>query len=333
MLRSDDAPDLLRAFERRDYLLSDAGQFEQQQTRADAEAAASAAREQARTWRRSLGAGDTVPDQDAYDFDAMAMGEVWPKPDGAGRVPLPPRYWKPGRLTLAGYDIATGRRVLSGKPLEERLLAGEMDEPDEVATIEDVFARATPEDFAELSTVERRALESWAEAHGVMLAQAGGTATMTDVPAGQSVARVGRAGVPRQPIDSRTVTQPAQALWDSLAGALKGAVAQTLGLPGDIEALVRMLTGTEDGQHMVTTEGVSDLLPDVTTDPARMPSAAAGQFAGELGGLGGAPKAAVKAAPKAAVKAATKVAPKAASKAAAGAAGVAATSDTTKAGQ
>lgn len=321
MLRSDDAPDLLRAFERRDYLLSDAGQFEQQQTRADAEAAASAAREQARTWRRSLGAGDTVPDEDAYDFDAMALGEVWPKPDGAGRVPLPPRYWKPGRLTLAGYDIATGRRVLSGTPLEERLLAGEMDEPDEVATIEDVFARATPEDFAELSTVERRALESWAEAHGVMLAQAG-TGTATDAP---SPARVGRAGVPQQPPSMSDITQPAQALWDSLAGALKGAVAQTLGLPGDIEALVRMLTGTEDGQHMVTTEGVSDLLPDVTTDPKRKPSADAGQFVGELVGLGGAPKAVV--------KAATKVAPKAASKAAAGAAGVAVTSDTTKAGQ
>ena len=325
MLRSDDAPDLLRAFERRDYLLSDAGQFEQQQTRADAEAAASAARERARTWRRSLGAGDTVPDEDAYDFDAMAMSEVWPTPDGAGRVPLPPRYWKPGRLTLAGYDIATGRRVLSSAPLEERLLSGQIDTEPDAENIEEILSQVTPEDLAELSTVERNALESWAESHGVMLAQAGGAATMTDVPAGQSVARVGRAGVPRQPIDSRTVTVPAQALWDTLAGALKGAVAQTLGLPGDIEALVRMLTGTEDGQHMVTTEGVSDLLPDVTTDPARMPSAAAGQFAGELVGLGGAPKAVV--------KAATKVAPKAASKAAAGAAGVAATSDTTKAGQ
>lgn len=333
MLRSDDAPDLLRAFERRDYLLSDAGQFEQQQTRADAEAAASAAREQARTWRRSLGAGDTVPDEDAYDFDAMAMGEVWPKPDGAGRVPLPPRYWKPGRLTLAGYDIATGRRVLSSAPLEERLLSGQIDTEPDAENIEEILSQVTPEDLAELSTVERRALESWAEAHGVMLAQAGGTATMTDVPAGQSVARVGRAGVPRQPIDSRTVTQPAQALWDIHAGALKGAVAQTLGLPGDIEALVRMLTGTEDGQHMVTTEGVSDLLPDVTTDPKRKPSAAAGQFAGELVGLGGAPTKGMKAAMRGAKKLATKVAPKAASKAAAGAAGVAATSDTTKAGQ
>jgi hypothetical protein len=50
-------------------------------------------------------------------------------------------------------------------------------------------------------------------------------------------------------------------LADTLAGALRGTVAQSLGLPGDIESLVRLLTGGE--QVLPTTERVSEMLPPV----------------------------------------------------------------------
>ena len=51
------------------------------------------------------------------------------------------------------------------------------------------------------------------------------------------------------------------AVLDTLAGALKGATAATLGLPGDIESLVRLLTGGE--QKMPTTEDIQKALPPV----------------------------------------------------------------------
>lgn len=183
MFQSDDAPDLLRAFDRRDYLLSEAGQFEDSQARAQDEEHSARAQDEATAWRRSLSAGDTIPGEDAYDFAAMARDGVWPKPDGSGRVPLSPRYWKPGRLVVAGHDLATGRRVLSSAPLEERVLGDLPDETD-ADTIEQILAQAKPEDLAELSGVERNSLEAWAESHGLMLAQGGTQATQTDITNG-----------------------------------------------------------------------------------------------------------------------------------------------------
>lgn len=401
----EDRTDLLKSFERRGYLLSDAGQFEQQEERARTEEQSKATREAALTWRRGLGAGDTVPGHDAYDYEAMARDEVWPKPDGAGRVPLSPRYYKPGQMIVAGYDLSNGRRVLSSAPLEERILSWEMDTEPDAADIEEILAQVTPDDLAELTTTERRSLESWAETHGVMLAQ-GGTGTMTDAgpgyglrpdgspkgsgflgplknkrgetmteysigvsidgqqmdiptlvptltpeevqtvlsigpsdPIPESIVqkaaahakqrlaagkpvfaapeespkpapRVGRASVPYKRPSTRDFVEPIVALWDSLAGALKGGTAQTLGLPGDIESLVRMLTGGD--QVMPTTEDMEQNLPPVvpptTTDLVtgknpRDASADFGQTVGELGGLGKAPSAAAKGA-AAAVKAA-----------------------------
>lgn len=82
--------------------------------------------------------------------------------------------------------------------------------------------------------------------------------TMTDA---QQPIRVGRAGVPFQPPSMQDITKPGMALFDTLAGALKGTVAQTLGLPGDVESLVRLLTGGE--QVMPTTERMQEILPPV----------------------------------------------------------------------
>lgn len=57
---------------------------------------------------------------------------------------------------------------------------------------------------------------------------------------------------------------PAMAMMDTLAGLLKGSVAATLGLPGDIESLVRLLTGGE--QRLPTTEDMQRRLPPVVPD-------------------------------------------------------------------
>lgn len=81
--------------------------------------------------------------------------------------------------------------------------------------------------------------------------------------------------------DKGGATTAAMAPLDVLAGALKGSVAATLGLPGDVESLVRMLTGGE--QRMPTTEDVSAALPKVVEgDAGREHSAKVGEMAGEF---------------------------------------------------
>jgi hypothetical protein len=310
MQQSDDMTErLLSLFQNREFELSEAGRFAADQDAMAADEERAKHREAATTWRRSLGAGDTVPGHDAYDYEAMARDEVWPKPDGAGRVPLSPRYWKPGRMVLAGYDLATGRRILSSAPLEERLLSGQIDTEPDAEDIDEILSQATPEDFAELAPAERRSLEAWMESQGVVLAQGGTQGTASDAP---PVARVGRMSVPYRKPSTRDFVEPAVALMDALAGVLRGGVAQTLGLPGDVESLVRMLTGGDN--VMPTTEDMNAKLPPVvppsTTDLVtgknpREFSADFGQAVGEIGGLGKAPGAAVDAV-KTAVKAAKK---------------------------
>jgi len=59
------------------------------------------------------------------------------------------------------------------------------------------------------------------------------------------------------------------ATMDVLAGLLKGSVAATIGLPGDVESLVRLLTGGE--QKLPTTEDVQAKLPPVVNPPAGDP--------------------------------------------------------------
>lgn len=70
------------------------------------------------------------------------------------------------------------------------------------------------------------------------------------------------------------------ALWDTLAGALRGTVAQTLGLPGDVESLVRMLTGGK--QVLPTTERMSEIMPPVV--PPSAPGAEMRQKTAEVAG-------------------------------------------------
>jgi len=76
-------------------------------------------------------------------------------------------------------------------------------------------------------------------------------------PAGKPEPRFGRGGVTRAQSEAAGGLEvPAMALADTLAGALRGTVAQSLGLPGDIESLIRLLTGGE--QVLPTTEDISE---------------------------------------------------------------------------
>ena len=86
-------------------------------------------------------------------------------------------------------------------------------------------------------------------------------------PAGKPEPRFGRGGVTRAQSEAAGGLEvPAMALADTLAGALRGTVAQSLGLPGDLESLVRLLTGGE--QVLPTTERVSEMLPPVVPENA-----------------------------------------------------------------
>lgn len=100
-------------------------------------------------------------------------------------------------------------------------------------------------------------------------------------PAGEPQPRFGRGGVTKAQSEAAGgLEKPAMALADTLAGALRGTVAQSLGLPGDIESLVRLLTGGE--QVLPTTERVSEMLPPVV--PPGAPDAAARQQTAEIAG-------------------------------------------------
>lgn len=86
-------------------------------------------------------------------------------------------------------------------------------------------------------------------------------------PAGKPEPRFGRGGVTKAMSEAAGGMEvPIIGLADMLAGALRGTVAQSLGLPGDIESLVRLLTGGE--QVLPTTERVSEMLPPVVPPSA-----------------------------------------------------------------
>lgn len=119
-------------------------------------------------------------------------------------------------------------------------------------------------------------------------------------PAGKPQPRFGRGGVTKARSEAAGGLEvPAMGLADTLAGALRGTVAQSLGLPGDIESLVRLLTGGE--QVLPTTERVSEMLPPVVPENApdmvgysaaerRKTADVAGKF-GEFNPIVGAPEA------------------------------------------
>lgn len=81
--------------------------------------------------------------------------------------------------------------------------------------------------------------------------------------------RVGRAGIsPEQSAKAGGLDRPLVALLDTLAGALKGATAQTIGLPGDIRSILDLIS-KEGAQKYLgdpvlpTTEQMQDILPAV----------------------------------------------------------------------
>ena len=289
MMAPDDdlTPSLLQAFTDRHLSMAPSGQFLAEQEASDAQAKDAERQTAARDWLRSQGLGDAIPSPADYDYGRMLDDGIYPSKDAAGRVPLPPQYWRPGRMLIGGRDIATGQRIASRVPLEDRILSGvEDDEPDDG----DGISTLTQDDIAELSARERRGLEAWMESHGVMIA-AGPSQTRTDAPTGYYPR-------PNRPPTLDDLKQRGTDVWDVLAGALKGGVAQTLGLPGDVESLIRMLTGGE--QVMPTTEDMEKKLPPVipptlsslvTGGGQREANAAYGETAGEFIGLGKAPTA------------------------------------------
>jgi hypothetical protein len=252
-------------FEARAFHLSEAGQYSRDydQRMADAKSAKDA--EAASAYIQGLGLGDSIPLPSEYDYGAMLADGVHPKPDGAGRLPLPPQYWKPGHLVVRGIDLSSGQRVHSNVSLEDMVLGEGRDDGHEL-----MDADISPADLDELDLPARNSFEAWMQTRGMQ------------VVAGPAQKTGDAASVRMQGKPSPTAGDAGTALWDSLAGALKGAVAQTLGLPGDIESLLRMLNDSGNGQTLPTTEDVSAALPAVTTDPARQPSADMGQTVGEF---------------------------------------------------
>jgi hypothetical protein len=103
-----------------------------------------------------------------------------------------------------------------------------------------------------------------APAQDVMLAS--GPVT-SDMP--QTGVRVGRAGItPAQSAKAGGLDRPLVALLDTLAGALQGATAQTLGLPGDIRSIIDMIAQEGATKYlgertMPTTEEMQQKLPAV----------------------------------------------------------------------
>lgn len=206
MLRTDDdmTQDMLAAFEQRSYATSEAGRYENDQARLGADAERTRNEDDARAWIKGLGMGDTIPSHDDYDYAAMLGDGVYPKPDQQGRLPLPPRYYKPGRLIMGGIDVATGKRVLSRVPLEDRIMgmADDGDGPD----TENPLDQASETDWAELSPQERNSLEAWMESvrerpewftsQGVIVADSGNAGTLTEAPLagyGEAAASMGSA--------------------------------------------------------------------------------------------------------------------------------------------
>lgn len=298
MLDSEER-DLLRAFEQRAYARSEAGQFEQDEERRRADERQAQHAAMGSDWLRGLGLGDTVPSPDDYDYGRMLSEGVYPKPDEQGRLPLPPRYFKPGRLVLDGLDVATGRRVESRVSLEDRVLADGIDlDGDGVPDIPlAALGRALDGEGSELTPAERRSLSAWFDSQ------------RDPEPVQLAMGSRGRPGNQRVNV-GETLTDAGTGLLDMLAGALKGATAATMGLPGDIESLVRMLSGSEGGQVMPTTEDMQKVIPPVATDPVRAKTAGPYETIGEFMGLGTAPKA---------MRAVIRKAPRAAAAAAAGA--------------
>lgn len=313
MLDDDDMESaLLKAFQERESALGPANQYKMQHDAEEEQAASAESDKMVHEWLKSQGMGDAVPAPADYDYARMLKDGVYPKA-GEGGMPLPPQYWKPGKMIVGGVDIATGQRIESQVPAHDFQVGMAEYGDDNAAPVDlgEMWSMITQDDLSELSSRERKSLEAWMGSHGIQLAQGGTQGTASDAP---PAARVGRAGVPYKPPSIKDLTAPLTALWDAMAGTLKGGVSQTAGFFGDLRSIADLVTGGRAKEVLgdrlfPTTEEVSAALPpvipknsvtDLVTggDPSRQHSAKMGQEFGEVVGLGKAPLVAAKAAIK-----------------------------------
>ena len=156
--------------------------------------------------------------------------------------------------------IINGQRV-SPEQAISALEAGKHKSVGDYATVQEAVAAARAR-----SDVLGQAMKGGSLDAAAFEAQAGGTK--------------GEKQPAKQPV---TAGDLGMAAFDTLASLLKGATAASLGLPGDIESLVRLLTGGEN--VMPTTEGMEKKLPPVVpegSDPRRKVTEKGATLVGEF---------------------------------------------------
>lgn len=165
MIRPDPSDDLTAqfraAFEQRAYQTSDAARYEQEQETLDADASRQKNDQAGRDFIQGLGLGDTLPSLEDYDYGKMLADGVHPRPDEQGRLPLPPRYFRAGKLVIDGVDLATGQRITSRVSLEDRILANTLDDDGEPDDPHALLMTALDDPSSELTPSERASLMAW----------------------------------------------------------------------------------------------------------------------------------------------------------------------------
>ncbi|WP_019882344.1 MULTISPECIES: hypothetical protein [unclassified Methylophilus] len=165
----DSTNDFTQAFQQMRDASSDFSQYQEQEDQRQKIESDEKFENEAYGWIKSLGMGDAIPSPKSFDYASMLRDGVYPKADSQGRLPLPPRYFKNGAVTLGGVDISNMRKITNQATTENG----------------DVFANAQQIDWDELSPQERNSIQSWMESVGrddhVKLAELN-TGTKTDVP-------------------------------------------------------------------------------------------------------------------------------------------------------
>lgn len=137
--------DFLQSYERKGYEHSEAAQYEREQAQLEDIQRAKDQHAEAREYLKGLGLGDTIPSMADYDYGAMLGDGVYPRPNADGHLPLPARYWKPGRLISGGFDLSSGQNI---------------DAPPGTVYDRDMAIQAALAD-GELTPQERNSLEAW----------------------------------------------------------------------------------------------------------------------------------------------------------------------------
>lgn len=158
---------------RRDYLDNAEARMDSELEAAYANAEArQASQTRADSWLNGLGAGDTLPGREQFDYAQMLADGVTPRMTEDGALPLPPRYFT-GEIAQ-GFDLATRRRITADAPVVENEI--------EAATM----ALYDPETDPKVA----RSLLAWLHSQGVdyepvqepVRVAALDTGTMTDAP-------------------------------------------------------------------------------------------------------------------------------------------------------